>query len=183
LETEAMKSPFDGYPSNVVARFKSWHSQNPHIYEQFKVLSSGVRKKKDTWSGEMRRPKTNDESEWFIKKEIKQILTGTQWKSWMPNAGVFGRGGVSDFLAVKQPRLFMVVEAKFEDAPTQLQLDFLKMIHDAGHYAFVVDETNLEEFRNVLIRQHRYGYHNLKDFNNLVKWQNQNLIDIQISKT
>lgn len=31
--------PYDGYPPNVVARFKAWHYQNPHIYEHFKTLA------------------------------------------------------------------------------------------------------------------------------------------------
>lgn len=38
-----MSNPFDGYPSNVVARFKTWHHQNPHIYEQFKTLANQMR--------------------------------------------------------------------------------------------------------------------------------------------
>jgi hypothetical protein len=69
----------------------------------------------------------------------------------MPNSGMFGRVGVSDFLAVKKPALFMAIETKYDDVPTQLQLEFLKMIHDAGHYAFLVDETNVEVLRTTLM--------------------------------
>lgn len=30
---------FDGYPAVVLERFKEWHSQNPHIYREFKLLA------------------------------------------------------------------------------------------------------------------------------------------------
>lgn len=104
----------------------------------------------------MRKPKSGDESEEAIKKQVKLILKDTGWKFWMPNAGAFGRSGVSDFLAVKRAAtptagLFMAIETKYEDVPTPLQLAFLKMIHEAGHYAFVVDETNVEILRTVLM--------------------------------
>ena len=68
----------------------------------------------------------------------------------MPSADIFGRNGVSDFLAVKQPKLFMAIETKYRDVPTALQLKFLTDIHEAGHYAFLVDETNIDELRDIL---------------------------------
>jgi hypothetical protein len=98
----------------------------------------------------MRKPKPNIKSEWFIKQQVKEVLTDTGWKFWMPNAGAFGRGGVSDFLAVKQPKLFMAIETKYDDMVTRLQFNFLADVHEAGHYAFLVDETNVEIFRKVL---------------------------------
>lgn len=30
---------FVGYPAFVLARFKEWHQQNPHVYEEFKQLA------------------------------------------------------------------------------------------------------------------------------------------------
>jgi hypothetical protein len=34
-----MSGLFDGYPPIVLERFKEWHHQNPHIYQQFKQLA------------------------------------------------------------------------------------------------------------------------------------------------
>src|SRR3954471_2038876 len=102
----------------------------------------------------MRRPKTSNQTERWIKEQVKQILKDTEWKFWMPNAGMFGRSGVSDFLAMKQPKLFMAIETKYNDVVTALQFKFLTDVHAAGHYAFLVDETNIEDFRKILTRQH-----------------------------
>lgn len=32
-------SPFEGYPDHVVKRFVEWHSDNPHVYQEFKNLT------------------------------------------------------------------------------------------------------------------------------------------------
>lgn len=123
----------------------------------------------------MRKPKPKDETEWWVKAQVKQILKDTGWKSWMPSPGMFGRSGVSDFLAVKLPRMFMAVETKYDDMPTPLQHEFLEMIHAAGHYAFIVDETNIEKFRTVLTHEHmrqedmRGG--ELYHFESLMRWR------------
>lgn len=34
---------FNGYPPAVLARFKEWHLNNPHIYRQFKELAMMMR--------------------------------------------------------------------------------------------------------------------------------------------
>jgi hypothetical protein len=116
----------------------------------------------------MRKPKASDRSEWWVKKQVKLILKDTGWESWMPNSGMFGRVGVSDFLAVKKPALFMAIETKYDDVPTQLQLAFLKMIHDAGHYAFLVDETNVDQLRALLTNDHDLSSYPV---GTLRKWQ------------
>ena len=129
----------------------------------------------------MRKPKTKDESEGWIKKQVREILVDTEWKFWMPNAGTFGRSGVSDFLAIKQPKLFMAIETKYKDVVTTLQFKFLTDVHESGHYAFLVDETNVEELRDVLTSDIPNPM--LREVS-LLKWQNQNeLMDIRISKT
>jgi hypothetical protein len=125
----------------------------------------------------MRKPKTKDQTEAWVKKQVKQILEDTGWKFWMPSAGLFGRSGVSDFLCVKRPGLFMAIETKYDDVVTTQQHKFLTDVRDARHYAFVVDETNIEELRAVLKRQHYHGYVHLKGCDNLVKWQTQNVAE------
>jgi hypothetical protein len=130
----------------------------------------------------MRKPKPSDQTEAYIKKQVREILKDTGWKFWMPSAGIYGRNGVSDFLAVKKPWLFMAIETKYDDVPTVPQLEFLGDIHDAGHYAFLVDETNVEVLREVLLsnfldpRRH-------PNYNLLMTWRIANTpIDIRIRK-
>lgn len=36
-------NPFQDYPSNVVAKFKAWHNENPHIYTEFTTLADMMR--------------------------------------------------------------------------------------------------------------------------------------------
>jgi hypothetical protein len=124
-----------------------------------------------------RKPTTNNQTEWWVKEQVKKILEDTGWKFWMPAAGAFGRSGVSDFLAIKQPRLFMAIETKYDDEVTVLQFEFLNTIHAAGHCAFLVDETNIDDLKyqlsgeGVFVRE------------SLLKWKNQNPIkDIRINK-
>ena len=120
----------------------------------------------------MRKPATNDQTEWFIKQQVRQILTSTGWKFWMPNAGMFGRSGVSDFLAMKQPGLFMAIETKYDDTVTTLQFKFLTDMHEAGHRAFLVDETNVDELRELLAGE-LDPYHAGLVLEKLMKWQTQ----------
>jgi hypothetical protein len=125
---------------------------------------------------------TSDRTEGFIKKQVREILTDTGWTFWMPNAGAFGRGGVSDFLAMKRPKLFMAIETKYDDVVTVLQHKFLTDVYEAGHYAFLVDETNIEELRTVLTRLSSYPVGSL--FKNLTKWKEQaQFSPIRMSKT
>lgn len=118
----------------------------------------------------MRKPKTADQSEWWVKQQVKRILTDTGWSYWMPAANAFGRGGMSDFLAVKKPKLFMAIETKYDDEPTQLQINFLTSVHYAGHYAFLVDETNIEELRDVLTEQHVTSSSKVFVFGSFMRW-------------
>lgn len=133
----------------------------------------------------MRKPTTSEQTEWFIKKQVKKILEDTGWKFWMPNAGAFGRSGVSDFIAVKAPRLLMAIETKYDDVPTPLQLEFLRMIHDTGHHAFLVDETNVGLLREILTQyRDAWSAHRLHVFSGLMKWQTMDTpFDIRISRT
>jgi hypothetical protein len=129
----------------------------------------------------MRKPKTDNQTEHHIKQQVRKILKDTGWKFWMPSANAFGRGGQSDFLAVKNYQLFMAIETKYKDIPTQLQLEFLKMIHEAGHYAFLVDETNVDELQEFLAGELN-PYQAETTLNNLRKWQ-ENLTNTQQTDT
>jgi hypothetical protein len=98
----------------------------------------------------MRKPKTSDQTEWWVKKQVREILEITGWTTWMPSAGIFGANGVSDFLCIKNPKLFMAIETKYDNVVTAQQYKFLKSVDDAGHYALLVDETNVGELRALL---------------------------------
>lgn len=109
-------------------------------------------------------------TEHYIKQEVKQILDDTGWTYWMSSAK---RSGQSDFLAVKFCMLFMAIETKYKDVVTALQFKFLTDIHNAGHDAFLVDETNVEILRTVL----RRGTSSEKRRQPLLKWRDQNLLE------
>jgi len=98
----------------------------------------------------MRKPKGKEETEWWVKKQVREILDITGWTVWMPTAGIFGGAGVSDFLCMKKPKLFMAIETKYANVVTAQQWKFLTSVHDAGHYAFLVDETNIDRLKNLL---------------------------------
>jgi len=127
----------------------------------------------------MRKPTGNDQTEWWVKKEVKKILTATGWSFWMPSADVYGRNGISDFICVKKPKLFMVIETKYDDTVTTQQFVFLTAIHDAGHYAFLVDETNIDELQKLL--SNLYDSH--PSYHSFLRWKSQNpIMDIRINK-
>jgi len=117
----------------------------------------------------MRKPKPKDESEWWVKNQVKRILNDTGWTYWMPSADIYGRSGVSDFLAVKHPKLFMAIETKYDDVVTTLQHKFLTDVHEAGHYAFMVDETNVDDLRKQLEQPSLFGDEYVRE--SLMKWR------------
>jgi hypothetical protein len=120
----------------------------------------------------VRKPKPNIKSEWFIKQQVREILTDTGWTFWMPSADIYGRNGVSDFLAIKQPGLFMAIETKYKDVVTALQCKFLTDVYEAGHHAFVVDETNVDELQELLAGELN-PYQVETTLEKLLKWRDQ----------
>jgi len=133
----------------------------------------------------MRKPTSNDQTEWWIKREVKKILATTEWSFWMPAADIYGRNGISDFICVKKHKLFMVIETKYDDVVTTSQFVFLTAIHDAGHYAFLVDETNIDELQVMLTKLEviSHGVLQTPSLDKFMKWQTQNpIIDIRINK-
>lgn len=94
-------------------------------------------------------PKTRGETEGPVKRRVKQMLDDADWFYWMPVPGPFGGSGISDIHAVWNG-VFMVIETKFKGnqygkkGPTALQAGFLNSVRASGHFAFVVDETNID---------------------------------------
>jgi hypothetical protein len=79
-----------------------------------------------------------------VKKRVKQILDAHQWKWRMPPSNAYGVTGLSDFICMKTG-MFMAVEAKFKyNKPTPPQIKYLKEVLACDHFAFVVNEKNVE---------------------------------------
>lgn len=85
-------------------------------------------------------------SEKDVKRRIKVLLDKHGWYHWMPPANGFGRGGVSDHLAIRAG-VFMAIEAKFgKNKPSENQKDFLREIKEQDGFAFVVNDENIAWF-------------------------------------
>jgi hypothetical protein len=85
-----------------------------------------------------------------VKFKGKTLLEKYGWFHWSPPANTFGASGIADLHAVHQS-VFMVVEFKFGgNKPTALQKGFLTTIQAAGHFAFVVNDTNMDYFEAFL---------------------------------
>jgi len=82
-----------------------------------------------------------------VKAAIKKILK--EHGAWyaMPMGTGYGNSGVPDFICCLQGQ-FVAVEAKAgKGKPTALQEKNLRDIKESGGYAWVVNEENLDEFK------------------------------------
>lgn len=81
-----------------------------------------------------------------VKKKVKQLLNKHNWFWWMPPANGFGKAGTSDFHALRAG-VFVALETKFgTNKPTALQKGFLQSVKSEKGLAFVVDDSNIEQF-------------------------------------
>ena len=82
-----------------------------------------------------------------VKEKIKKILKEHGAYYAMPMGTGYGNSGVPDFLVCLQGQ-FVAVEAKAgKGTPTALQEKNLRDIKVSGGYAWVVNEENLDEFK------------------------------------
>lgn len=89
-----------------------------------------------------------------VKKAIKKILDefGEDVYYFMPSMNGFGKAGVPDFVCCVRG-IFFAIEAKADkdkNPPTQLQLNNLDSIDDAGGIAAVVDAKNIENLKQAI---------------------------------
>lgn len=85
-----------------------------------------------------------------VKAKVKKVLTemGAYWT--MPMGTGFTSSGVPDFLVCKGG-LFYGIECKANgNKPTALQLKHLEDIRKAGGVALVVDESNVNQLKELL---------------------------------
>jgi hypothetical protein len=82
-----------------------------------------------------------------VKAKIKTILKDRNIYFVMPMGTGYGNSGVPDFICCLQGQ-FVAVEAKAgKGKPTALQEKNLRDIKESGGYAWVVNEENLDEFK------------------------------------
>ena len=82
-----------------------------------------------------------------IKAKVKKTLSEMSAYYAMPIGEGFGNSGVPDFLVCYQG-VFFGIECKAKgNKPTALQLHNMVQIRKAGGFAFVVDETNVDDLR------------------------------------
>jgi hypothetical protein len=85
-----------------------------------------------------------------IKAKVKTVLKELDAYYAMPATGGYGSSGVPDFLICKAGR-FYGIECKANGGkPTALQLSNLKKIEEAGGVSLVVDESNINQLKELL---------------------------------
>lgn len=79
-----------------------------------------------------------------VKKNVKKLFDHHGWYWWSIGASMYGKGGVSDFHALKNG-VFLAVETKFgKKKPTNLQRAFLESICAGNAFGFIVSDRNIE---------------------------------------
>jgi len=92
-----------------------------------------------------------------VKAKIKDILKTHNAYYVMPIGTGYGNSGVPDFICCVNGQ-FLAIEAKAgNNKPTALQTQNLLRIKNAGGYAMVVNEDNLEELETLIANYVRWG--------------------------
>lgn len=84
------------------------------------------------------------QNEKAVKAKVKKLLDKHDWFWWMPPANGYGKGGISDFHALRNG-VFLAIETKSgTNKPSALQKQFCESIMAGKGFAFVVNEQNIE---------------------------------------
>lgn len=85
-----------------------------------------------------------------VKRSVTNILTKYGAYYFFPASNGFGRAGIPDIIACYCGQ-FIAIECKAgKNKPTALQIRELRAIEDAGGYALVINETNIQQVDAVL---------------------------------
>lgn len=87
-----------------------------------------------------------------VKAKVKKVLQDIGAYYAMPMGTGFGNAGVPDFLVCYNGAFFGIEVKANGNKPTALQLHNMMQIRKAGGFAFVIDETNVENLREELNR-------------------------------
>jgi len=85
-----------------------------------------------------------------VKRRVTDILRKYDAYFFFPASNGFGRAGIPDIIACYRGQ-FIAIECKAgKNTTTALQRRELRAIEDAGGYALVINETNIEQVEVVL---------------------------------
>jgi hypothetical protein len=85
-----------------------------------------------------------------VKKKAKMVLDNLGAYHFSPMTGGYGNSGVPDIVACYEG-FFLGIECKAgKGKPTLLQLDNLKRIDASGGYSVVVNESNVEQLKELI---------------------------------
>jgi Holliday junction resolvase len=85
-----------------------------------------------------------------VKRSVTDILKKYDAYYFFPASNGFGRAGIPDIIACYRGQ-FIAIECKAgKNKPTALQIRELRAIEDAGGYALVINETNIQQVDAVL---------------------------------
>ena len=85
-----------------------------------------------------------------VKNQVKKILDKYQAYYFMPATGGFGRSGVPDVVGCLHGVFFSIECKAGKGIPTALQEREMRNIKNAGGYAWVINEANVEELSTLL---------------------------------
>ena len=89
-----------------------------------------------------------------VKAAVRKILNSMDVYHFMPPGNGFGRAGIPDIIGCMDGK-FIAIECKGgKGKTTALQERELAWIGDAGGFAFVARETNLDELKQLLEKLH-----------------------------
>ena len=89
-----------------------------------------------------------------VKDAVRKILNSMDVYHFMPPGNGFGRAGIPDIIGCMGGK-FIAIECKAgKGKTTALQERELEWIADAGGFAFVARETNLDELKQLLEKLH-----------------------------
>lgn len=97
----------------------------------------------------------------WVKEEIKKLLKEFKVYYFMPMGQMYGRSGIPDFICCFNG-LFIGIEAKAGKNPvSDIQAMELSRIHRANGITLVINETNLDSLRTVLMKLNTLAQHSI----------------------
>lgn len=105
--------------------------------------------------------KVKPPKESWVKEQVKKLLKEFNVYYFMPMGQMYGRSGIPDFVCCYNG-LFMGIECKAGNgSPSALQALELSRIHKANGITLVINETNLDALRNVLMKLNSLAQHSI----------------------
>ena len=84
-----------------------------------------------------------------VKDKIKKVLKEKGIYFVMPATGGYGSSGAPDILVCHKGKFYGIECKAGDNQPTALQRDNLNRIESSGGYAFVINESNVDDYMKV----------------------------------